>query len=290
MFIPWWLITLVVVVVAWFFFKRRSIRARTRIAQPQIIEFDIEHDKDSRVSADIDSNIDYGYAKNHIRLYSRFGFSENITEYEYKIADTTLSIRILNQRTTYPGEADKCEIMDGVVQESVIRQEYKDSKFAESVRGPVETAIAERKKQTEWQVLRPAALNGLAYQILALNLPVPDARRYFREEIERLNQGSEKLADAWRAQGYEVRKTEDGNAILPIVEPSKEEKQAERARIDEMFKSKPYVYVQSAESKRLEDLGMYGLYEKVGVSNEEWMRREEILKQLRSLLGDSNLS
>jgi len=45
--------------------------------------------------------------------------------------------------------------------------------------------------------------------------------------------------------------------------------------------------VQSAESKRLEDLGMFDLYEKVGVSNEEWMRHAGILKQLRDLLGDA---
>ena len=263
MFIPWWFIILAAVVAAWLFFRRRS--TRPHVPQPQITEFSIEYEEHSKVSADIDSNINYGYAKNHFRLYSLFGFSETITEYEYKITDATVLIRVLNERSTYPGEPDKCEIMDGVVQESVIRQEYKQSEFAESVRGPVETAVAESKKQTEWQPLRPASWNGLAYKILALNLPVPDARRYFREEIERLNRGTEKLADAWRAQGYELRQTEKGNELLPIVEPSPEEKQAEEARWAEMRDSKPFKFVQSPESKRLEDLGIYDLFEQVGV-------------------------
>src|SRR6266853_331568 len=122
MFIPSWLIALIAAVVVWFLFRKRSIhgtKTRGIVTQPQTTEFDIEHDELSHVSADIDSDINYGYAKNHFRMYSLFDVSENVTEYEYKIADTAVLIRLLNQRATYPGAPDKYEILDGVVQESV---------------------------------------------------------------------------------------------------------------------------------------------------------------------------
>lgn len=79
----------------------------------------------------------------------------------------------------------------------------------------------------EWCVLLPSYLNGLKYFILFKNLPRDDARRFFRQEIERLKLGSSRFIEEAAKVGFVHDETADWRLRLPDgIDPSKESRQA----------------------------------------------------------------
>jgi hypothetical protein len=148
----------------------------------------------NNASIAMDVDIKFRSAPGHFRFHSQFDLETSTAEYEYKIDGTSALIRLLNSYDE--GEStrmrDEWEIRDGVVLESDIRARWEAQKFKI---GSTDEKIADLKKQTEWKVLAPSAFNGFAYYLLNRVLPVADARRFLRQEIERL-----KLANARATQ------------------------------------------------------------------------------------------
>jgi hypothetical protein len=74
-----------------------------------------------------------------------------------------------------------------VVQESALRESYKDWNWSWF---NIDEKIAEFKRQVEWQELDSWGFNGFKYFLLSKKLPNLDARRYLRQELERLKVGT----------------------------------------------------------------------------------------------------
>lgn len=152
---------------------------------------------------ELDVDIKYHPAPHHFRLYSRFDLYFGTSEYEYKIDGTIVSIRLLNsRRAPDPGgpNFEEWEVRDGVVLESDLRArlETKQFKF-----GSIDEDIAELKSQTEWHELSSLAFSGFRYFLLNRSLPAPDARRYLRQELERLKLGMTKATQEYATYGVE---------------------------------------------------------------------------------------
>jgi hypothetical protein len=80
----------------------------------------------------------------------------------------------------------------------------------------VEEKIANLKLETEWSGIPPLYWNGAIYFIMAKKLSQPDARRFFRQELERLRRGLELSTKELAKLNY--KQTEDGR-MVPLVEP-----------------------------------------------------------------------
>jgi len=68
----------------------------------------------------------------------------------------------------------------------MIRDFYKDKTWLLDV----DEKVADLKRQTEWQPLPAHGYNGFKYFLLSKKLPKPDARRFLRQELERLKLGT----------------------------------------------------------------------------------------------------
>jgi hypothetical protein len=173
----------------------------------------------------LDSDITFQARKNHFRLDSRFDTVSRDAEYEYKIDGTAVSVRLLHESLEDIGLAKTWEVRDGVVQEADLRKRWKTEKGV--LERNVDEEISARKKSVEWCVLLPSYLNGLKYFILFKNLPRDDARRFFRQEIERLKLGSSRFIEEAAKVGFVHDETADWRLRLPDgIDPSKESRQA----------------------------------------------------------------
>jgi|ERR1700733_5458545 hypothetical protein len=176
------------------------------VSHPEDIEFVVrDSEKEGVVDrAIIELDVDFNYrpAPGHFRLYSRFDLYSGRSEYEYKIDGTSVSIRLLNSREdpSPPDFTEEWKVRDGVVLELDIRARFGAKKFKW---GSVDEDIASLKSQTEWQQLKSWSFNGFKYFLLNRSLPVPDARRYLRQELERLKLGLARATQEYAAYGLE---------------------------------------------------------------------------------------
>lgn len=185
-----------------------SVSMTTGIAMrhPEDNEFVVrDSEKDGVVDRSIvEVDVDFRRrpAPGHFHVYSRFDLHSGNFEYEYKIEGTSVSIRLLNSRDD-PSPDDleeKWKVRDGVVLELDLRNRFEAKKFKW---GSVEQDIADLKAQTEWQELKSWSFNGFKYFVLSRSLPVPDARRYLRQELERLKLGIARATQEYAAYGLE---------------------------------------------------------------------------------------
>jgi len=173
---------------------------------PEPVEFVVrDSEKDDVVDrAIIELDVDFRHhpAPGHFRVYSRFDLYSGDFEYEYKIDGTSVSIRLLNCRDdpSPPDFEEEWKVRDGVVLESDLRSRFEARKFK---LGSVDENIADLKAQTEWQELNSWSFNGFKYFLLTRFLPVPDARRYLRQELERLKLGIARATQEYAAYGLE---------------------------------------------------------------------------------------
>lgn len=165
-------------------------------------EFIVNYDEDSNCSIELDVDINYRPCKNHFRLYSRFDTSVGECEYEYKIEGASVFVRLFQDKNKNPGEPEYWDVRDGVVQRTEIQE--RESKSGIKIQ-PTEEKIEQLKKATEWTKLEVTAWNGFPYFALACDLSRPDARRYFRQELERLTHGERVFIEAAAKLGYEPR-------------------------------------------------------------------------------------
>ena len=176
------------------------------VSQPQENEFVIHSsDKDGVVDhADIEMDVDINHrpAPGRFRLYSRFDLASGANEYEYKIEGTTVSVRLLNSFNEGESSNFKKEwdVRDGVVLESDLRARFAAEKFKLV---SIDEKIAGLKEITEWTELKSWTFNGFKYFLVKRSLPVPDARRYLRQELERLKTGLARATEEYAAYGIE---------------------------------------------------------------------------------------
>jgi hypothetical protein len=153
-------------------------------------------------SITMDVDINYRPTPSHLRFGSRFDLEMWTGEYEYKIDGTSVSIRLLNSYNE--GESSRMreewEVRDGVVLESDIRARWEARKFKW---GAIDDKIANLRNLTEWQALAPSSFNGFTYYLLNRALPAPEARRYLRQELERLKVGIAKATQEMAKYGLE---------------------------------------------------------------------------------------
>jgi len=189
--------------------RRYFADSKTRgivISQPEENEFVLrDSNKDGvvdRAEIEMDVDINYRPAPGHFRLYSRFDLASGSSEYEYKVEGISVSVRLLNSFDE--GESSnfekEWEVRDGVVLESDLRTRFEAKKFKW---GSIDEQIVEWKTRTEWAELKSLAFNGLKYFLLKRSLPVPEARRYLRHELERLKLGIARATQEYAAYGIE---------------------------------------------------------------------------------------
>jgi hypothetical protein len=176
-------------------------------------EFVVEHDESSTSEVDLDVDIDYRPRKNHFRFHSRFDTVFSDAEFEYKLDETRVFIRLLNESGQDIGVKKHWDARDGVVQESDIRERAKGQMSL--IKSFADDKIAALKKAVEWHEILPYHSNGLKYFILSKNLPKDDARRFFRQEIERLKLGSNRYIEEAIKIGFVLDETSRWRLRLP---------------------------------------------------------------------------
>jgi hypothetical protein len=183
-----------------------SKSAGIAISHPEVTEFVVsDSHKDGivdRETIELDVDINYRPAPGHFRLDTRFDVYGGKHEYEYKIDATSVSIRIVNSCHDPSPEnlEDEWDVRDGVVLESDLRARNEAKKFK---LGSIDEEIAALRSGTEWQELTSWAFNGFKYFLLNRSLPATDARRYLRQELERLKLGNARATQELAAYGIE---------------------------------------------------------------------------------------
>lgn len=173
---------------------------------PETGEFVVQNsDKDGlvdRLVIEVDVDIGCSKAPGHFRIYSRFDLYVGASEYEYKIDCTSVSVRLLNSRDDPSPDNlhEEWNVRDGVVLESDLRTRSEAKKFK---LGSVDDDIAALKSQTAWHELKSWSYNGFKYFLIKRSMPVADARRYLRQELERLKLGLARAAQEYATYGVE---------------------------------------------------------------------------------------
>jgi hypothetical protein len=186
-------------------------------------EFVVENDELSSSRVDLDSDINFQPRKNHFRFDSRFDTASRDLECEYKIEGTNVFVRLLHESFEDIGVAKTWEVRDGVLLETELRERLKNRKTV--LTQSDEEEIAERKKSLEWHEILPSYWNGLKYFILLKKLPKDDARRFFRQEIERLKLGSNRFIEEASKIGFILDEKSNWRLVLPDgIDPPEEER------------------------------------------------------------------
>jgi hypothetical protein len=150
-------------------------------------EFLINDISGSLSTAELDAGLDYRPMPNHFRTYSLFDTSESKSLYEYRIEGTDVLCRLIKDWHRDIDVPEHQNVRDGVVLESELRK--RDAERPNPYTDDVENRIADLKNGTQWHKMESSAFLGLKYFIIAKKLPKSDARRYLRQELERLKTG-----------------------------------------------------------------------------------------------------
>lgn len=150
-------------------------------------EFVVNDDHDSKyrsfTSIELDVDMRHQPLLNHFLLDGYFDTNDSTSLYEYRFDGTDVQYRIIEYEHESAGFPRRNDVRDGVVQETAIREFYKDKQYSWL---DVDEEIIGLKRQTEWQSLVPWGFNGFKYFLITKKLPRPEARRYLRQELERL--------------------------------------------------------------------------------------------------------
>ena len=156
-------------------------------------------DDDEIRSCSIDLvDMNYQPCPNQFQLYSRVDTSAGDYEYEYRVEGTKLFVRLFRYRSSNAGEPEYWDVLDGVVQETAIREreEKKEKTGLRFLDRRIDEKIEQLKKQTEWTPLSITEWGGFLYFVLARNLSRSDGRRHFRQELQRLTNGGKVVIEA----------------------------------------------------------------------------------------------
>jgi hypothetical protein len=184
-----WAIGFLVLAVAYSVYRYYKAKK----SEPPVIvednEFVIEDKDETIYTAEVDIGLDYRPMPNHFRTDYRHDTSQSKSLYEYRLEATDVSCRLIYDEYEDMGVPEQRDVRDGVVMESEIRKRDESRSARLRSLSNVEDKITSLKKAVEWQKMEPLAFHGLKYFILAKKLPQADARRYLRQELERLKSG-----------------------------------------------------------------------------------------------------
>jgi hypothetical protein len=169
------------------FFSGTQTANQSAFANDDQDEFELDSEEPADARIFLNTDINRRRCAGHFRVYSRFDTAVGQTEYQYRVDGTEVSIRVLQQTNEDIGVPKTWNIRDGVVQETEIRARWATEMSV--LQRDVEADMAALKKRVEWDRLSSTDWDGLKYFILSKNMEKVDARRYFRQEIERIKLG-----------------------------------------------------------------------------------------------------
>jgi len=163
---------------------------RVVLPEPELAkdnEFVVSDDHDSKYASVTTIELDVDMRRqplaNHFVLEGNLDTHCSKSLYEYRLNGTDIQYRMIEDEHEDAGYPKRNDVRDGVVQESEIREFYKDKHYSWL---NVDEEVAAIGRQTEWQSLVPWGFNGFKYFLIAKKLPRPESRRYLRQELERL--------------------------------------------------------------------------------------------------------
>jgi len=171
-------------------------------------EFVFENKEEMRHTTELDIGLNYRPMPNHFRTYYLFDTCQSKSVYEYRLEGTDVLCRLIEDEGEDIDVPKHQDVHDGVVMESELRKRDAESRFHIT---DVEEKIADLKKEVEWHKMEPLAFYGLKYFIISKKLPQADARRYLRQELERLKTGEELFFKA--AEQLGLQRDEDSKYI-----------------------------------------------------------------------------
>jgi len=163
-------------------------------------EFLIDNKDETFFTAELDVGLDYRSKSNHFRTDYRFDTCRTKCLYEYRLEQTDVLCRLIENQYEDIGVPKQHDVRDGVIMESEIRKRDAESHFHIT---KVEDTIADLKAEIEWHKMDSMSWRGLKYFIISKKLPQPDARRYLRQELERLKAGEAAFFNAAETLGLE---------------------------------------------------------------------------------------
>jgi hypothetical protein len=162
-------------------------------------EFIVEQKDDETCSIDLEVDLNYRRQANHFLVQGRYDTFHWKSLYEYRIDGQEVFCRLIEDESSDIGET-RHDVRDGVVLESEIRERDKDKKWDWY---KVDENIAKLKSRVEWQQVNSVDWHGFKYFLLSKNLPKPEARRYLRQELERLQAGTTRFFKEAEKYGLE---------------------------------------------------------------------------------------
>jgi hypothetical protein len=161
-------------------------------------EFLIESKDEAFFMAELDIGLDYRPKPNYFRTDYRFDTCQTKCLYEYRLEGTDVLCRLIEHPYEDIGVPKHHDVRDGVVLESGIRKRDVESQFHIT---NVDDQIADLNTDVQWHKMDSISWHGLKYFILSKKLPQADARRYLRQELERLKAGETRFFEERRSTG-----------------------------------------------------------------------------------------
>ena len=216
----WEAILFFVLVLAYAAFRYYKSKNAERSAASN--EFLIEDQDDVFFTAELDMGLDYRSMPNHFRTDYKFDTCQAKCLYEYRLEGTDVLCRLIEDKHSDIGIPEYRDVRDGIILESEIRKRDGESPFHLT---DVEEKLASLRTDTQWHKMDSISWHGLKYFIVAKTLPQPDARRYLRQELERLKAGEAGFFK--EAEKHGLARNEDSLDRLTLAEgkpqPSNEE-------------------------------------------------------------------
>jgi hypothetical protein len=215
---------------------------------------------------ELDVNFDRRPTVNHFRTTD----GDYTADYEYRIDGTSVFCRLIEDWHGGPGVSEYKDVRDGVVLESAIRARNSPTPRDYFHGFNVGDEIDQVRREVEWHEMGPVFRErceylrlriGLKYLILAKKLPQPDARRYLRQELERLQTGA--AAFFKEAEKYGLERDDNSRLI-------------DRLRVAEGETHPPYTEIQ----------GLFASIENLGMTDLEFSWERKLTRVLEKLLAD----
>ncbi|MDA8173489.1 MAG: hypothetical protein M0018_02735 [Nitrospiraceae bacterium] len=191
---------------------------------------------------------------------------QSYTTYEYKIENTDIYSRVIEEKSEHMGDPDaEYDIKDNVVLESDVRERMSKSMLFNSEKD-IKEKIGELRRDVQWQKIENPRFKYFIMFRHGDAFKDDDIRKFFRAELERLKGGYTMLEQ-------EVKKL--GGFILPLED--------ERAKFGRIHWADG---LPEEKVKMLQDL--YDTSEKFKISHYELHNSDKITEELTSYLDKIN--
>jgi hypothetical protein len=247
----WWAILFLMLAAAFVVARYYKTKKSKPPAVTNDNEFVIENRDKMQHTAEIDVGLGYRSLPNHFRTVYRDDTFRAKSLYEYRLEGTDVLCRLIEDSHDDIGIPRQYEVRDGVVLESDLRKrDTKRSFHITDVEDKIadlkelEDKIAELKKDAEWHKMESRTLHGLKYFIISKKLPQADARRYLRQELERLKAGEARFFKEAEKLGLE---REEGSKYIDRLKVADGKTAPPEEEIRKLFESAESFGITSVE-------------------------------------------